>query len=410
MEITLDFELLPWQKKVWNDPNRFQVIAAGRRTGKTRLAAYRLAFSALKYADSEVAYITTTQGQARRVMWRLLIKTLGDAVKSSNINNLEIYLVNGTTIYLLGADRPDPIRGIALRDCVLDEYADMKEEVYEEVIRPCLSDFAAPAMFIGTPKGRNHFYKLFVNCEVGEKPDYKAWHFTTYDNPFIPKKEIDTAKKELSSFAFRQEYEASFEARGSEYFKEEWIQYGSEPKDGHFFIAGDLAGFNPKAKYKDDSALAVVKADGPHWWVAEIMAGQWGVEETARRIFRLLQKYEPVKFGLEKGIAQQAVEPYLRQEMEKRHRYFKVHHLTHGGQNKTTRILYSLEGKFEDGLITINKGDWNIKFLDQLFQFPDPLTHDDMIDALAYVDQIADYHVPVIEDYEYEPMDNLSGY
>ncbi len=69
--------------------------------------------------------------------------------------------------------------------------------------------------------------------------------------------------------------------------------------------------------------------------------------------------------------------------------FFNIEELTHGNQKKTDRIMWALQGRFEHGLIQIKRGDWNETFLDQLFQFPDQLTHDDLVDSLAYVDQLA---------------------
>ena len=74
-------------------------------------------------------------------------------------------------------------------------------------------------------------------------PDWKSWHFTTKDNPLIDPDEIEGARKTLSSFSFKQEYEASFDNAGTDVFKEDWLQYGSEPTQGSYYIAIDLAGF-----------------------------------------------------------------------------------------------------------------------------------------------------------------------
>ena len=99
-------------------------------------------------------------------------------------------------------------------------------------------------MFIGTPMGRNHFYDLYKYAEIDDDPTYKAWHFTSYDNPLLDPEEINIAKKSMSSYAFRQEFMASFEALGSEIFKEDWIKFvEEEPEDGDYYIAVDLAGF-----------------------------------------------------------------------------------------------------------------------------------------------------------------------
>ena len=88
--------------------------------------------------------------------------------------------------------------------------------------------------------GRNHFYELFQYAEMSGDETYKAWHFTSYDNPLLDPDEIDVAKKSMSSYAFRQEFMASFEALGSEIFKEDWVQFSTEePEYGDYDIAVD---------------------------------------------------------------------------------------------------------------------------------------------------------------------------
>jgi len=90
-------------------------------------------------------------------------------------------------------------------------------------------------------------------------------------------------------------------------------------------------------------------------------------------------------------------------DLQKRYgTFFRVEELTHGNKKKTDRVMWALQGRFENGYITLNKGEWNSRFLDQLFQFPDPLTHDDLVDALAYIDQLA----KVAYDYDYEIEDH----
>ena len=129
--MNLNISLLEWQKKVWNDPTRFKVVAAGRRTGKSRLAAYLLIVNALKSDRGQVFYVAPTQGQARDIMWNLLLEIGQPVIDSSHVNNMQVKLVNGTTISLKGADRPETMRGVSLKFLVLDEYADMKPDVWE---------------------------------------------------------------------------------------------------------------------------------------------------------------------------------------------------------------------------------------------------------------------------------------
>ena len=126
----------------------------------------------------------------------------------------------------------------------MDEYADMKPEVWEQILRPALADQKGDAMFIGTPMGRNHFYELYSYACVAEDDSFKGYHYTSFDNPLLDPKEIEAAEKSMSAFSFRQEFMASFEAHGSELFKEEDVKFcEEEPIDGDYYIAVDLAGF-----------------------------------------------------------------------------------------------------------------------------------------------------------------------
>ena len=414
----LDIQLLPWQQEVWADDTRFKIVAAGRRTGKSRLAAWLLIVNALQTERGQVFYVAPTQGQARDIMWQTLLELGNPVITGSHINNLQIKLVNGATISLKGADRPETMRGVSLKFLVLDEYADMKPDVFEQILRPALADQKCCAMFIGTPMGRNHFYELYKYADLGDDETYKAWHFTSYDNPILDPNEIDTAKKSMSSYAFRQEFMASFEARGSEMFKEDWVKFDEEACDeGDYYIAIDLAGFEEVNKKRtkntklDETAIAVVKVNPNGWYVENIIHGRWTLDETAAKIFQAVRDYKPVSVGIEKGIAKQAVMSPLLDLQRRYGTFFRVEELTHGNKKKTDRVMWALQGRFENGFVTLSRGEWNARFLDQLFQFPDPLTHDDLVDALAYVDQLAN----VAYDYDYEIddheiLDVVAGY
>jgi predicted phage terminase large subunit-like protein len=307
---------------------------------------------------------------------------------------------------------------VSLTYAVLDEVADIKPEAWEQVIRASLSDKKGRAIFIGTPKGRNWFYDLFKMGQEEADPDWKSWHFTTQDNPLIDPTEIESAKKTLSSFAFKQEYLASFDNAGSDVFKEDWIKYGVEPEYGSYFIAIDLAGFEEVAKQAanakkrlDESAIAVVKVteDGK-WFVKEIDHGRWDIRETAAKILMKMRDYRPISVGIERGALKNAVLPYLSDLMRKNNVYSHIVDLTHGNRKKTDRIIWSLQGRFEHGRIVLNsEEDWDA-FTDQLLMFPANGVHDDLPDALSYIDQLAvTSYFEGEEDDEWEPVDIISG-
>jgi predicted phage terminase large subunit-like protein len=407
------------QLEIFNDTHRFKVVAAGRRFGKSRLAAWTLIIEALKSTEKDVFYVAPTFQQAKDILWGLLKEIGHEVIASAHENTAVLTLINGRKIYLKGSDRPDTLRGVGLAYVVIDEYADMKAQVFEQILRPALADVMGGALFIGTPKGRNHFYEQYKYAEKGTDPQWAAFHYTSYDNPLIPTSEIEAAKTSMSSFAFRQEFLSSFEAASRDVFKEEWIIIDDEePPDGRYFIAVDLAGFinvdresGVKNKKLDETAIAVCKVSESGWWVADIIHGRWDIKETCAKIMSAVIKYQPTAVGIEKGSLKNAALPYLTDLMRRHNHYFRIDDVTHGNQKKTDRIVWSLQGRFEHGKVTLNEGSWNNEFIDQLVNFPNSQLHDDLIDALSYIDQvqIVEYFQDY-EDEEYAPMDAYAGY
>jgi phage terminase large subunit-like protein len=419
----LNFQLLKWQQEVFKNQTRFKVVAAGRRCGKSRLSAVSLLIEGLNCPEgSAVMYIAPTLGQARTIIWDLLHELGRPVIKSSHINNLEILLVNGRKILVRGADNPDSLRGVSLTYVVLDECAFIKEDVWQKIIRASLSDKKGRALFISTPSGRNWFYDVFKLGQEETDDEWKSWHFTTKDNETIDPKEIEAAERTLSSFAFKQEYLSSFDNAGQEVFKEDWIKYAPEPQYGSYVIAIDLAGFEDVSKNAgaakkrlDESAISIVKVeDNGNWWIKDIIHGRWDIRETASRILMAVRDHQPIAVGIERGALKNAVQPYLNDLMRKNNVYCHVTDLTHGNKKKTDRVVWSLQGRFEHGRITLNdnldKSDWK-EFIDQFLMFPTAGVHDDLIDSLSYVDQLAvtSYNTDYDDD-EYEILDPISGY
>ena len=414
----LNFSLLPWQQIVFADKTRFKVIAAGRRCGKSRLAATTLLIEGLRCPQgSAVLYVSPTMGQSRQIIWDLLLDLGKEVIQSSHVNNLDITLINGARIYVRGADRPDTLRGVSLTYAVLDEVADIKPEAWEQVIRASLSDKKGRAIFIGTPKGRNWFFDLFNLGKNDTDTDWKSWHFTTKDNPMIDPDEIESAKKTLSSFSFKQEYMASFDTAGSDIFKEAWLKYGEEPEVGSYYISCDLAGFEEVAKQAanarkrlDETAIAVVKVtDDGKWWVKKIDHGRWDIKETASNILMAIRDYRPVAVGIERGALKNAVLPYLSDLMRKSNVYSHIIDLTHGNRKKADRIIWSLQGRFEHGRVILNSDEDFDEFVDQLLMFPAQGVHDDLPDALSYVDQLAITSYFEEQEDTWVPIDVVSG-
>ncbi len=412
------------QMEIFKSEARFKVISAGRRFGKSRLAAWVLLIKALQSKSKDVFYVGPTFQQSKDIMWGMLKELGRDVIKAAHENTAVLTLINDRKIYLKGSDRPDTLRGVGLEYVVLDEYASMKPEVWEMILRPTLADVKGGAMFIGTPAGKNHFYKLFMEAQ-GEDSDWEAFQYNSTDNPLLDPKEIQAAKSSMSTQAFRQEFEATFESFSGGIFKEEWIKYVDNEADfkentiGHYVVSVDPAGFEAASKERglkssklDETAISVVKIVGDEWLVKDIYHGRWGIKETANRILNAAMDCEASSVGIEAGALKNAIMPYLEDEMRSKGRWVNITDVTHGGKRKIDRITWSLQGRLEHGKIKFRKAEWNEHFISQMMDFPSPLSHDDLLDSLAYIDQVsvADYAGSIELEEDWEPMDAVAGY
>jgi len=422
----LNFSLHEKQLEIFNSDARFKVCAAGRRGGKSYLSAVTLLLKGLEETNrwgyplkgKEVWYVAPTFQQGKDIMWNLL-KDIGEKViKQAHENTARLTLINGRTIQIKGSDRPDTLRGVAISYVVMDEYAFMKPEVWDLIISPTLADVEGDALFIGTPDGKNHFYELWVQ---GHKLDeWESFSFNSMDNPMISQKEIEKARGRMSADAFRQEFEASFSSGGGGSFKESMFQYAtSSPEAGDIYIAVDPAGFGTGTgmvksamSRLDEMAIAVVEVSPSGWFVHDMIHGRWGVREASLQVIKAAQKYRPRCVGIEGGSLKNAMGDYLHDQMRRLNIYPRIETLTHGGKKKTERITWALQGRFEHGRIIFKEdAPWLKKLTDQLLDFPNPMSHDDLPDALAYIDQLAD--VVYADDFEeetWEPLDPMAGF
>ena len=196
------------QKKVSDDPNRFRILSMGRRGGKSYLAMNEMAKFA-RFPNQRILAVAPTYKQCKNIWWNDLKAMLigKNWVKKINESELQITLVNNSTITLRSSENYDALRGAKYNFIVLDECADMKPDVWFSVLRPTLSDTGGHALFISSPKGRNWFYELW--CE-GEKENYSSYQFTTLEGGWVPAEEVDQARLDLDTRTFEQEYEAQF--------------------------------------------------------------------------------------------------------------------------------------------------------------------------------------------------------
>jgi hypothetical protein len=432
----VEFNLHASQLEIFESKARFKVVAAGRRFGKSHYAGVELLIHGLQdvnwagydVADKEIYYIAPTFEQGKKIMWPKL-KEMGKYVRDggiieSTVENIgQLTLVNGRRISIRGADRPDTLRGVGLSYVVMDEYAFMKPDVWQMIIRPALADVEGEALFIGTPDGKNHFYDIWTDANTKYKDKgWAAWQFESLKNPKLNPDEIHAAitSSNMSVAAARQEFGASFNSGGGIILKEENWKFSAEPSTGDYYISIDLAGFSSQGelkkgalKMKDEHAIAIVKVGTYGWWIKEIIHGQWDSRETCLRILKAYSDIRPMKLGIEKGALRNAITPYLEDEMRRLNRYFPVWDLEPNGKNngsKQDRIRWGLEGRLEKGRLFLNNDEdvrnlWQRALIEQGNDFPSPLSHDDLLDSVAYIDQLADvdyggYIESVEEDFE----------
>ncbi len=283
--------LHPTQSKVASDTHRFRVVNAGRRWGKTELAVEEMKGFAIAKEAGNVGYIASTFAQARDIAWEKLKASSRSLFEDKpNESRLEITIRNQfynsrrpetltnsgklipwlSTIKLRGWEAVESFRGSAFDFLVPDEIAMYRSfwMQWQEILRPTLTDRKGHAMFISTPKGFNHFFDLY-NLQ-DKDVDYKSFHFTTYDNPYIPKEEIDKAKKELTEDRFAQEYLADFRKTEGLVYKEflRDIHLFDEPGfEGEDFVSVKTFGGLDFGFTNPAAALTIKKDKDSNYWV-----------------------------------------------------------------------------------------------------------------------------------------------
>lgn len=210
---------------------RFNVVPAGRRSGKTERAKRKLAKAAMRNAGELYFACAPTHDQAKKIWWRdLNLLTLSAThhrppSKSERI----IYMPNGTELHVFGLDKPERMEGIPWTGGCIDEIANAKPEAWAENIRPALDTlhpdrpkYRAWCDLIGVPEGLNHYYDMAEYAKTGGDPEWALFHWKSAE--VLPPEVIEAARRQLSAKQFRQEYEASFETASGRVYED----YGVE--------------------------------------------------------------------------------------------------------------------------------------------------------------------------------------
>lgn len=207
----------PIQKEIHAllDNHRFPVLVAHRRFGKTVLAVNQLILrSARDQIESGMyAYVAPYRNQAKAIAWEYLKRYTAPIMnRKINEQELSITLPGNITTRIFGADNPDALRGLYFDGIVLDEVAQMRREVWTEIIRPALADRNGWALFIGTPKGANLFHELYIHALKDTSGEWTALMYKVTDTDVLPQSEIDQIRREMGENAFRQEFLCDFSA------------------------------------------------------------------------------------------------------------------------------------------------------------------------------------------------------
>ena len=213
MDLILPYEprdqFIPFHQR----PNRFTAMVCHRRAGKTVSCIGELVTRGMytKKKRAEYAYVGPFRAQAKKIAWTYL-KDFTEGLRKGppRESDLSVTLHSGATITLYGADNPDALRGLFFDGIVLDEYGDMRPSIWGEVVLPTLLDRRGWAVFIGTPKGKNHFYQMVQRAKTEDN-----WYELTLkasDSNLLDDDSLALAKAEMTDAQYQQEMECSFEA------------------------------------------------------------------------------------------------------------------------------------------------------------------------------------------------------
>jgi len=284
LQVQIDFEPHPGQKKILESTTRFRVCAAGRRWGKTLLGIYLAITHALEKKGAIVWWVAPVYAQSL-IPYRKILSSMPELIVYANKDEKRIELMNSSVLEFKSSDRPDNLRGEGIDFLILDEAAYIDDDVWYACLRPALSDKNGKAVIISTPAGRNWFYHVYM---LGfTDPEYMSFKSPTSDNPLISKSEIEEARRNLPDYVFRQEYLAEFIDSSSAVFPSYnsciSTNINSEPEYGMKYLAGWDIG-----KRQSYSVLTIMDRAGRVVLIEKVVG-----DYTAQidRVVELVKKY-----------------------------------------------------------------------------------------------------------------------
>jgi|GWRWMinimDraft_12_1066020.scaffolds.fasta_scaffold00565_6 predicted phage terminase large subunit-like protein len=361
------------QKTIVSEARRFNVLACGRRFGKTTLGGNLLAPVVLE--GRPAAWFAPTYRlleEAYQHHKRIYAPVVSRAVSTPAPR---IELITGGVIDYWTLDDPSTVaRGRKYGRVIIDEAAMARhlEQAWTEAIRPTLTDYAGDAYFLSTPKGDNYFAQMFRLC--ASDPEWAAWQMPTTANPYIDPVEVGSAAASLPSLAYRQEYLAEFVDAAGARVKREWIRTGEPPAGLPVYLGVDLA-ISLKAEADYTAVVAISRGDDGTIYILDAARTRSDFAAVLRFVEAMAAKWNPVLIGIEQVQYQAAVVQELLRRTKLPVRGIRP------DRDKVTRFA-PLEARYEQGQVVHAHGlpGW---FADELLSFPVG-RHDDAVDAAGY--------------------------
>lgn len=306
IRLRLDYTPRDWQQECHKRLLRFSVLALHRRAGKTELAIMELLDKALQFNKDlgQFFYVAPYLKQAKAIAWARLKQKIEPLRQHEaiEVNEGELWVRfkhNGAVIRIFGGDNPDAMRGVRLDGVVIDEVAQIKPEVWNDIIQPALSDRKGWALFIGTPQGINLFSELYYRAEA--LPDWHCARYTVFDTNAIDAEEVERLRRDMNETSFAREYLCDFTAAGDDQLisladAEEAARRTLRPDD--IKDAPRILGVDP-ARFGDDRSVIFAR-QGLQAFAPAVFRGIDNME-LAARVAAKIQDWKPDAVFIDSG-------------------------------------------------------------------------------------------------------------
>jgi predicted phage terminase large subunit-like protein len=294
------------------------------------------------------------------------------------IGNIHCVEVPNHTIYVRRNGKAtwsgNSLRGVGIDRLVLDEFADIAEEAWNEVLRPAMADRQGHGLFIGTPKGYNWAKRLYDKAQ--NDPDWATWHFSSEEGGWIPPKELEAIRAEIGAVMFSQEHMAQFVDLASNIFRRDWWQYYREEPATHGCIQSWDTAFK-KGSENDYSVCTTWGLTKNAYVLLDMWRGQVEFPELKRQVQALYAKHKPYAVIVEDKASGQSLIQELQKETVMPVFPVKVDSDKITRANAATPII-------EAGKVMLpNEAPWLFDFIEEMTAFPAG-EHDDIVDSVVH--------------------------